>query len=191
MDNLFIRYLIFSFSDTKTLIHLIEAFNYPLELIKIMLNKKEQEDLVLELVKLNKYKTIKKCISLKFKYDVNVCFYSACFYGYLELVKLMISYEAHGYMFGLYYACQKGHLEVVNLICNLDKETCYLAFTLSCANGHLEIVKAMIETVRENKYNKELGLNQACKNGHLEIAKLMISLGAKDNVSECKCGHKI
>lgn len=136
-------------------------------------------------------------IDVNFNYDNRIPLHIASFYGYLEIVNLLISANAdlnvkdkkHG-LTALYIALQQGHVEIVksliaagaNVKDILDKTPLHYASGI----GFLEIVKVLItiEGIDINVKNSagDTPLHYASGYGHPEIVKVLIFAGAEVNI---------
>ncbi|XP_068237591.1 protein fem-1 homolog C-like [Palaemon carinicauda] len=93
-------------------------------------------------------------------YSTSTALRSACFYGYLDIVKVLVEDGAD--------------IESVD-----DKgATCLI---LACDNGHYEVVKYLIDVganVNRKKNDGKTALHLSAKSGHLEILKMLLSHNA-------------
>jgi ankyrin repeat protein len=82
------------------------------------------------------------------QFEINQAFGTACEYGYLEVVKLLLENGAqiHSYSdYALHWACSEGHVEVVKLLIS-EFETIpelHNAFICACNGYYLDIVKVL------------------------------------------------
>ena len=111
-------------------------------------------------------------VRLKRKYNR---FRTLCQFGYIDIIKLLISLGATDWNLGLAGACGGGHLELAELMITNGANEWNYGLLAACKGGHLETANLMIASGADNW---TFGLSYACSNGHLELVKLMISCGA-------------
>ena len=107
--------------------------------------------------------------------DDQALFY-ACGNGYIEIVKLLVSYGADVNK-GLAVACQEGHEEVVKILLKdgLDYDE---ALGLACQRGHLAIVKLLCQRGANIHSRDEGPLLVAIDRGHVQIVEYLLKRGA-------------
>ena len=109
--------------------------------------------------------------------DWNGGLVSACSYGHMDIVKLMIKKCADDkclYGCGLYCACEDGHMDIIKLMIEKGADKNF-GLAGACWGGRIDIVKFMIKKGGDNWDN---GLEGACESGNMDIVKLMIEKGA-------------
>ena len=119
----------------------------------------------------------------------------ACFYGHLDIVRLLVEKGAdkdkapdHGAT-PLFVACQNGHLDVVQVLvekgADMDKTMNDGATTLfiACFYGHLEVVRLLVENGADMDKARNDGptpLHVARRTGSTEIVALLEQAGARE-----------
>jgi ankyrin repeat protein len=93
---------------------------------------------------------------------------SACTYGNLKLVKLLLC-KIEPIIQTLYLACETGNIEIVKLLlCKIDPDNEILE--IACKKGHTEIVKLLLCKIDPIIQT----LNLACESINAEIVKLLL-----------------
>ena len=134
--------------------------------------------------------TLKDKIDLE-RYVYTNSLYSACFYGHLEVVKILLFHGAdpNEECLGLSVlekASWEGHIEIVKLLLengadpNWNKRGRSVLEKASW-EGHIEIVKLLLENGADPNWNKRgrSVLDEASWKGHIEIVRLLLENGAK------------
>ena len=116
------------------------------------------------------------------EFDLNNLFHLACEYGYIQVVKYLVTVHkvdvGSDDNYAVRIAIECGHLEVVKYLVEkcgtnaIAHENC--AFTFACMNDHLEVVKYLVEKCGVTKDNCSDAIIGICQFGNLKIVKYLI-----------------
>ena len=116
----------------------------------------------------------------KYNIDLETC----CYYGYCDIVKILIDNGADVHMqdnYPIRFASDNGHYDIVKLLiengADVSSKNNY-AIRLASRNGHYDIVELLIENGADVTDNDNYSIIDASKNGHYDIVELLIENGA-------------
>ena len=101
----------------------------------------------------------------------------AAFFGYLDIVRLMLFRGANNYNTGLMTSASGGHLYIVLLMLQQGANNFSHSMVAAAYNGHEDIVRFMLFKGATD-YNT--GLTSAASGGYESIVRLMLELGANN-----------
>lgn len=102
---------------------------------------------------------------------------SACAYGHIEIIKLLIEYDKNktmDYNFGVYKACKANRMEIYKFMETVINKINYgYGLAGACLGGHIGMIKFLIDSAG-GQISWYWGLFKACQGGHIEAVKFMI-----------------